>query len=98
VKLRARGKSSPVMPYNRRTYYKISLIKGKNKVEYANKTIQIEDCAILFASPKIPYNYTNLCTEQVGHFCVFTKDFLPATTVQEAHTQRQSIEIERGTF
>jgi len=81
VKLRARGKSSPVMPYNRRTYYKISLIKGKNKVEYANKTIQIEDCAILFASPKIPYNYTNLCTEQAGHFCVFTKDFLPATKI-----------------
>ena len=81
MKLRARGKSSPVMPYNRRTYYKISLIKGKNKVEYANKTIQIEDCAILFASPKIPYNYTNLCTEQAGHFCVFTKDFLPATKI-----------------
>lgn len=81
MKLRVLGKSSPVMPYNRRTYYKISLIKGKNKVEYANKTIQIEDCAILFASPKIPYNYTNLCTEQAGHFCVFTKDFLPATKI-----------------
>lgn len=74
-------KSKTEMPYNRRTYYKISLIKGKNKVEYANKTIQIEDCAILFASPKIPYNYTNLCTEQAGHFCVFTKDFLPATKI-----------------
>ena len=32
-------KSKTEMPYNRRTYYKISLIKGKNKVEYANKTI-----------------------------------------------------------
>lgn len=74
-------KSKTEMPYNRRTYYKISLIKGKNKVEYANKTIQIEDCAILFASPKIPYNYTNLCAEQAGHFCVFTKDFLPATKI-----------------
>jgi len=69
------------MPYNRRTYYKISLIKGKNRVEYADKTIEIEDCAILFASPKIPYNYTHLCTEQSGHFCVFTKDFLPASKI-----------------
>ncbi|RZK54933.1 MAG: AraC family transcriptional regulator [Pedobacter sp.] len=65
------------MPYNRRTYYKISLIKGKNKVEYADKTVDIEDCAVLFASPKIPYNYTHLNAEQSGQFCVFTKDFLP---------------------
>lgn len=65
------------MPYNRRTYYKISLIKGQNRVEYADKTIQIDDCAILFASPKIPYKYTNLTTDQSGHFCVFTNDFLP---------------------
>lgn len=67
------------MPYNRRTYYKISLINGKNKVEYADKTVDIEDCAVLFASPKIPYNYTHLGTEQSGHFCVFTKDFLPTS-------------------
>lgn len=71
--------SKTAMPYNRRTYYKISLINGQNKVEYADKTIQIEDCAVLFASPKIPYNYTHLCTEQSGHFCVFTKDFLPTS-------------------
>jgi len=69
------------MPYNRRTYYKISLINGKNKVEYADKTIDIEDCAVLFASPKIPYNYTHLSTDQSGHFCVFTKDFLPTTKI-----------------
>jgi AraC family transcriptional activator of pobA len=69
------------MPYNRRTYYKISLINGRNKVDYADRTIHIEDCAILFASPKIPYNYTNQCNEQAGHFCVFTKDFLPTTKI-----------------
>lgn len=75
------SKSKTEMPYNRRTYYKISLINGQNKVEYADKTIQIEECAVLFASPKIPYNYTHLCKDQSGHFCVFTKDFLPASKV-----------------
>jgi AraC family transcriptional activator of pobA len=69
------------MPYNRRTYYKISLINGQNKVEYADKTVHIEDCAILFASPKVPYNYTNQSNNQAGHFCVFTKDFLPTTKI-----------------
>ncbi|KRT14363.1 transcriptional regulator [Pedobacter ginsenosidimutans] len=69
------------MPCNRQTYYKISLIDGKNKVEYDGKTIDIEDCAILFASPKTNHCYTNLRTEQAGHFCVFTKDFLPVTKI-----------------
>lgn len=73
--------SKSEMPYNRRTYYKISLINGQNKVEYADKTILIEDCAILFASPKIPYNYTHQNKEQSGHFCVFTTDFLPTSKI-----------------
>ena len=64
------------MPYNRRTYYKVSLIKGRNRVEYADKTIDISDFAILFATPKIPYKYIPLDTNQGGQFCVFTKDFI----------------------
>jgi len=75
------SKSKPEMPYNRRTYYKISLINGQNKVEYADKTIEIEDCAILLASPKVPYNYNSQCSTQSGHFCVFTKDFLPLNKI-----------------
>jgi len=75
------SKAKSEMPYNRRTYYKISLIKGQNKVEYADKTVEIKDCGILFASPKVPYNYNNQCVSQSGHFCVFTKDFLPTNKI-----------------
>lgn len=64
------------MPYNRRTYYKISLIKGKNRAEYADKVVEISEYAILFATPKIPYTYFPENTDQGGHFCVFTHDFL----------------------
>lgn len=74
-------KRQPEMPYNRRTYYKVSLISGMNKVEYADKTIEIKECAVLFASPKVPYNYTPLNNFQSGHFCVFTKDFLAKSRV-----------------
>ena len=69
-------KAKPAMPYNRRAYYKISLINGKNTVEYADRTIEIKDYAILFATPKIPYRYTPLDNNQKGHFCVFTSDFM----------------------
>jgi len=64
------------MTYNRRLYYKISLIKGKNLVEFAGKTVLIEKQGILFATPKIPYRYLPKNKDQSGFFCVFTKEFL----------------------
>lgn len=70
--------AKPKMPYSRKTYYKISLIKGKNLVEYADKSILIDGYAILFATPKIPYHYQPLQSRQEGHFCIFTPEFLPA--------------------
>ncbi|MDV3310169.1 MAG: helix-turn-helix transcriptional regulator [Cyclobacteriaceae bacterium] len=71
------GKKKAAMPYNRRLYYKISLIKGRNRVEYADKVLNIEDHAILFATPRIPYRYVPLDRNQEGHFCVFTSEFMP---------------------
>lgn len=68
-----------VMPYDRRAYYKISLISGRNKAEYADKVIEIERNALLFATPKIPYHYVPLDEQQAGSFCVFTDDFLVST-------------------
>ena len=66
----------PQMPYNRRAYYKISLIIGRNKAEYADKIIDIEQNALLFATPKIPYHYVAKDNQQAGFFCVFTDEFL----------------------
>lgn len=65
-----------VMPYNRRSYYKISLIRGRNHAEYADKVIEIKKQALLFATPKIPYNWINLDEKQSGSFCVFTDEFM----------------------
>lgn len=64
------------MPYNRRNYYKISMISGKNRAEYADKVIDIERHALLFATPRIPYHYIPQDENQQGHFCIFTEDFL----------------------
>jgi AraC family transcriptional activator of pobA len=70
------GAKKSEMTYNRRLYYKISLIKGKNLIEFADKTVLIENQGILFATPKIPYRYVPQDTDQAGFFCVFTKEFL----------------------
>ena len=65
-----------VMPYNRRAYYKISLIRGRNRAEYADKVIEIEKNALLFATPKVPYHYVPQDMNQAGYFCIFTDEFL----------------------
>lgn len=72
----ARVRETKQMPYNRRAYYKISLIIGKNVAEYADKTIEIQKRALLFATPRIPYNYVPQDDKQSGHFCIFTGEFL----------------------
>ncbi|WP_266369260.1 helix-turn-helix domain-containing protein [Tellurirhabdus rosea] len=76
VHAKFRKSIKPVMPYNRRAYYKISLIRGRNRAEYADKVIDIETNALLFATPKIPYHWVPLDDEQSGYFCIFTSDFL----------------------
>lgn len=63
------------MTYNRRLYYKISLIKGKNLVEFAGKSVFIENQGILFATPKIPYRYIPQDKEQAGFFVFSLKNF-----------------------
>lgn len=69
-------KKNNAMPYNRRAYYKISIISGRNKALYADKEIDIEKNALLFATPKIPYHYVPQDDNQFGYFCIFTHDFL----------------------
>src|SRR6218665_819615 len=69
-------RDSKQMPYNRRAYYKISLISGRNRAEYADKVIDIEKNALLFATPKVPYHWLPQDDQQDGYFCVFTNEFL----------------------
>ncbi|HEU4554398.1 MAG TPA: helix-turn-helix transcriptional regulator [Chitinophaga sp.] len=69
-------REKPFMPYNRRAYYKISLISGRNRAEYADKVIDIEKNALLFATPKVPYHWLPKDWDQRGHFCIFTSEFL----------------------
>jgi len=69
------GPKCKPFPYSRKDYFKISFIIGKNKVHYADKVIEIKHQALLFANPKIPYNWEQLDENQSGFFCVFTEAF-----------------------
>jgi AraC family transcriptional activator of pobA len=65
-----------IMPYTRRAYYKISWLRGKSSVEYADKIVEVEQNGLLYATPKIPYHWVPADGRQTGMFCIFTPDFL----------------------
>lgn len=62
-------------PYNRKGFYKISLLNGHTKFSYADKVIEFKERALLFSHPNIPYSWELLEDEQIGYFCVFTEGF-----------------------
>lgn len=70
------SREKPPMPYDRRAYYKISLIRGRNRAEYADKVIEMEKNTLLFATPKVPYHWVPQDLDQSGQFCIFTDEFL----------------------
>lgn len=62
-------------PYNRKGYYKISLLSGHTRLTYADKTLEFEKHALLFSNPNVPYAWDLLGTFEGGYFCVFSDDF-----------------------
>lgn len=72
----SRENCSSVTPYSRRDYYKISLIIGKGKLHYADKWICVDQPALLFSNPVIPYSWEADNEDQKGWFCLFTDQFL----------------------
>lgn len=64
------------IPYNRRDYYKIWIVKCESKIHYANRSIHITRPALIFSNPLVPYSFESLTTERSGYMCVFTEEFL----------------------
>jgi AraC-like DNA-binding protein len=63
-------------PYNRRDFYKVSLIIGTGKICYADKFIAIDRPAVLFSNPVVPYSWEAESAEQSGWYCLFTDAFI----------------------
>lgn len=70
------GPKRKTLTYRRVDFYKISLIVGRNRYHYADKSIEIEESALLFGNPLVPYNWEPLDDKQSGFFCIFTEGFM----------------------
>lgn len=69
-----KGKPNPI-PYSRRDFFKVTLIKGKAKIYYADQVRQIDGCALFFSNPHIPYKWEGLEDLTDGYYCIFNQDF-----------------------
>ncbi|WP_343657838.1 helix-turn-helix domain-containing protein [Chryseobacterium sp.] len=63
------------IPYNRRSFYKINLLKGSYNIHFAEETYEIKKNAIFFANPLNPYNWIPNDGEHSGVYCIFDADF-----------------------
>ena len=66
------GKPTSI-PYKRRDFYKIMLIKGGSKVYYADKVVEIKKQALSFSNPQIPYKWEHLDKIREGIYCIFNQ-------------------------
>ncbi|WP_324672249.1 helix-turn-helix transcriptional regulator [Hymenobacter sp. GOD-10R] len=65
----------PGTPYTCRSFYKISLLRSRSHAEYADQSIDIEPDALVFSTPKVPFQWQPTETQQ-GHCCLFTAEFM----------------------
>ncbi|PTS98646.1 AraC family transcriptional regulator [Pedobacter sp. HMWF019] len=63
-------------PYNRRDFYKISLIIGCGILHFPNERIEVKGRALLFTNPNVPYSWEGTSETQGGYFCLFTENFM----------------------
>ncbi|BAV08262.1 Helix-turn-helix domain-containing protein [Filimonas lacunae] len=62
--------------YNRRDYYKISLItKGSSNIIYPTRGLHVDRPALIFANPRIPFAWENTSEDITGYYCVFKDSF-----------------------
>ncbi len=68
------GKPTKI-PYRRRDFYKIILVKGNSKVHYADKVVEVQKQALSFSNPQIPYKWEHLDRIREGIYCIFDNHF-----------------------
>ena len=70
------NRDRPPMTFDRRAFYKISLVCGRSRIEYADQEVDVTGSALWFASSRVPYRWLPHDPAQTGYFCIFTDEFL----------------------
>jgi AraC family transcriptional regulator, transcriptional activator of pobA len=65
-----------ILPYSRRDYYKIWIVKEESALHYADKSIHIDRPALIFSNPLVPYSFESFSATRSGYMCIFTEAFI----------------------
>ncbi|OUJ72309.1 helix-turn-helix domain-containing protein [Hymenobacter crusticola] len=69
--------SPSAFPHIRRDFYKVKLLCGAEGVlAYADQRVVVQDCALVFVNPLIPYSWQRLSGRETGFVCLFTEEFI----------------------
>jgi AraC family transcriptional activator of pobA len=69
--------------YSRRDFYKIWLINNKGLLHLPDQIIHIDNPAIVYLNPLIPYTFEPVEKDRTGYWCIFTEEFLNSNTRNE---------------
>ena len=69
------GAGKTPIQYSRRDFYKITLLRGRHRYHYADKTIEVSGTALVFFNPSVPYMFEPLSEDIGGSFCIFREAF-----------------------
>src|ERR1044072_6599014 len=70
--------------YNRRDFYKISLLRGKSRLSWHHHDIAINQPALVFFNPLTPFAWEPVSAKQPGFFCLFKQEFLQGNDRNES--------------
>lgn len=68
------GKEKSI-PYRRRDFYKLMLVKGASTVHYADRVYEVKKQALSFSNPLVPYKWDHLGPHVTGVYCIFNPHF-----------------------
>lgn len=69
------GKPNGPLPYQKRDFYKITVLTGNSKIEFADKTLHVPKQALVFSNPFIPYRWEHNDKIHTGHYAIFNEEF-----------------------
>lgn len=68
-------KSSNTIPYRRRDFYKVSLLRGEYIIHYMDESINVSGTSLSFFSPRVPYTIEEIKEEENAGYFIFTEAY-----------------------
>jgi len=65
------------LPYDKRDFYKITVLEGTSRMLYADREVEIGKQALIFSNPFEPYCWEHFKSVHKGHYAIFNDAFFP---------------------